>query len=214
MKYLALGIVQKNWQESSQIAFVSFQEWKLLYYIPQNVTLSVQEQAKIYFQEIQKIFETATILPFRFGSFLESEAEMILLLKENKEHILEEWGRLQNTSEVRLTFEAGAIPKELPEKLISDKPGISFWQNKYQQNAKVQYFQSILNEKDSSKMIIDSRNQTQDKTLTFDFLIQKNKVEAFYQLLAEVLSNLKVTRHEVSKPTAPFRFVNLTLKNE
>lgn len=211
MKYLALGIIQEKLSKS-YLGSVTFEEWHLLYYLPQDSTTSVQKQVQIYFQQIQEVFEKIDILPFRFGNFLENEQQMNSLLENNQKQISEEWSRLKNTAEIRLNFAEGAILQELPEKLLSKKPGIAFWQDKYQQNAQILYFQKVLKLEDTLQLIMEQKTKVQEKKLTFDFLIPKDRVEDFYDLLSLTLQKLNIVQQEVSRPMAPFSFVNLTLK--
>lgn len=212
MKYLALGILQDNFDKSDNLGFTSFEEWKLLYYIPRNTSISVREQIRIHFHEVHKVFEKHDVLPFGFGCFIENEEGVISLLKNNRTSVSEEWNRISNTAELRLTFEESLIQSTLPERLISEKTGISFWQEKYLQNARVRHFLSVLKDNDKSQITLDSKTKVQGKNLIFDFLIRKKDDTVFYRLLAETLQRLNIVRHELSRPTAPFNFVKLTLK--
>ncbi len=209
MKYLTLGILQGSLNVSPPLSYVTFRAWNLLYYIPKSEETPMQTQVKTYFLEVQKVFTQYPMLPFGFGSFLGSEEEMISILENNQEAISEEWKRMANTAEVRLVFKEGVIKEELPQKLVAPKPGMAFWQKKYQQNAQLQRFQSALTKKEP---ILDLKTKVKDGKLVFDFLIPKNRIEPFYEGLAQTLKKLSIFQHEVRKPTPPFNFVKLNLK--
>lgn len=209
MTYLPLGIVRENIGTPAPLGCAAFREWKLLYYQSPHAAISAQEHAQIHFREVQRVFEGSRILPFGFGNFVSSKAEMVSLLADNQKRIAEEWERIADTAEVRLTFAEGAISIPLPEKLASQKPGISFWQKKYRQHAQVRYFQSVLDKKES---ILDSQTKVTGGKVTLDFLIPKSRIVPFYQSLSETLEELYIFQHEVSKPTAPFTFVRLILE--
>jgi Gas vesicle synthesis protein GvpL/GvpF len=142
------------------------------------------ETLKKYHDIISELHSAGTIVPFRYGSCVETLQNLQVWLENEQEHYLKLSAKLNGLTEMSLRIFVPPIAEEESAKPTSGKDYLLNKSKAYRQNEKgAAIIESLKTE--LQKYICDLKHEKRDDILSVYFLIKKSDVENFRRSFSE-----------------------------
>jgi Gas vesicle synthesis protein GvpL/GvpF len=142
------------------------------------------ETLKNYHDIISELHSAGTIVPFRYGSCVETLQNLQVWLENEQEHYLKLSAKLDGLTEMSLRIIVPPIAEEASAKSTSGKDYLLNKSKAFRQNEKGTAIIELL-KTNLQKYICDLKHEKRDDILSVYFLIKKSDVENFRRSFSE-----------------------------